>query len=154
MSISLLHIGSEVALGYDSATGEKGILLKVYVAEAVLKGELLSVSTATDSHYIKQTNEFDVTCIAQETVGEAKSIWAWTTGSICQVRYKDDTASVRGYVCIADGVDGRASDLDISTIQEDPPIATHFKEIGHVKETKAVPSEGNSNLVLIHFHTL
>lgn len=152
MSISLLHIGSEVALGYDSATGEKGILLKVYVAEAVLKGELLSVSTATDSHYIKQTNEFDVTCIAQETAKEAKSIWAWTTGSICQVRYKDDTASRRGYICIADVVDGRANDIDVTTIVAS--AETHFKQIGHVKETKAVPSEGNSNLVLIHFHTL
>lgn len=143
----------KVGLGYDDATGEAGIVLRVQLGENVAKGDCLAVSGAADNQYLKQANEYDTTCIAAEAGSANGYIWAWTTGSICQVLFKENTASVRGYVAISDAVDGRGNNIDLATIGGNPSIDTHFKEIGHVKESKGAV-EGVSNLVLIHFHTL
>ena len=151
MSLKLNNIGSKVALGYDSETGEAGLLLKIQVAEAVVKGNILSVSPSVNNKYIKQTNEFDTVCIAAQAGAQEAHIWAWTTGAICQVLNKDSTNSTRGWVCVADAADGRASDMDIATIGGNPQTTAHFKEIGHVKESV---TGGTNKLVLIYFHTL
>lgn len=139
---------------YNSSTGEFGLQLKVQIAEAVVKGNVLAVSPSADNKYILQTSEFDGACVAYEAGSTNDYIWAWTTGAVCQVLYKNETASTRGWVCVSDAVDGRASDVDISTIAGTPATTAHFKEIGHVKETKSAPGTGLANLVLIHFHTL
>lgn len=143
--------GNSVAIGYDSTTGESGVLLKVQLGENVVKGEVLAVSGAADNKYIKQTAEYDAVCVAAEAGSTNGYIWAWTTGSICQVLFKDSTASVRGYVAISDAVDGRANNVDLATIGGLPAADIHFKEIGHIKESK---NAGTNLLVLIHFHTL
>jgi len=135
----------------DNVTGEMGLQLKVQIGENIVKGEPLSVSTAANNKYVKQTAEYDCVAIAGESGSADGYIWVWTTGAICQVLYKDATASTRGFVCIADATNGRASDVDLSTIAGLPASDVHFKEIGHVKETK---TGGTNVLVLIHFHTL
>ena len=139
MSLQLNNIGGEIALGYDTTTGEKGILLKVLLGENVLKGQLLAVSPAANNKYVLQTSEYDTTCIAAEAGSSDESIWAWTTGSICEVLFREDTGSTRGYIAISDSKDGYANEVDSSTIGGNPAISTHFKEVGHVKETVAAP---------------
>jgi hypothetical protein len=64
---------------------------------------------------------------------------------------KDSTAMVRGYVAIAADTDGRASNTDIAAIPGNPAIDTHFKEVGHVLESK---DAGTDVMCMIHFHTL
>lgn len=138
-------------LFHDQATGEMGLQLYVQIGENVVKGEVLAVSGAADNKYIKQTAEYDAVSVAYEAGSADGFIWTWTTGAICQVLYKDSTASTRGFVAISDAIDGRASDIDLSVINGNPSTAAHFKEIGHVKESKTA---GTNVLVLIHFHTL
>ncbi len=151
MGLQTLSAGTNVRLAYDDTTNERGMQLKVQIAETIVKGECLAPSASVDNKMIKQTNEYDTVLIAYEGGSADGYIWAWTTGSICQVLFKDSTASTRGRIAIADAVDGRASDVDMATIQGNPATTEHFKEIGHVKESK---NAGTNVLVLIHFHTL
>ena len=136
---------------YDPNTGEMGAQVKVQVAEAVVKGSLLAVSSSADRKYIKQASEYDTCAIAYEASDADGYIWAWTTGAVCQMLVKDSTAITRGYVAISADTDGRMDNIDLSTIGGNPAITTHFKEVGHVLESK---SAGTNVLVLIHFHTL
>lgn len=143
---------NSVAFGYDSVTAEKGLLLHIQIAEAVSKGMTLAVSPSVDKKYIKQTAEFDCVCIAAEAGSGDAYIWAWTT--VCQVLYKENTASTRGYVALASATDGYAEDIDLATIGGSPATTAHFKEIGHVLESKSAGGAGTFQSVLIHFHTL
>ena len=136
---------------YDSVTGERGPQLKIQISENVVKGELLHPSATTDMKYSKQTVEYDVTSVAYEAGSADDYIWTWTTGAMCQMLVKDSTAMVRGYVAIAADTDGRASNIDLGTIGGNPSIDTHFKEVGHVLESK---DAGTDVICMIHFHTL
>jgi hypothetical protein len=152
MALSVpFNAGNTVAIGFDSATGESGVLIKVQLAENVVKGEVLSVSPSADNKYIKQANEYDAVAIASEAGSSNGYIWAWTTGSVCQVLFKDGVAPVRGYVATSADTDGRGNAVDIATIGGNPAIDIHFREIGHIRESK---SSGTNVLALVHFHTL
>ena len=50
MAIHLMHIGGVVALGYDDATYERGVLLKYInrTGHTSVKGELVAASGTTD----------------------------------------------------------------------------------------------------------
>jgi len=74
-------------------------------------------------------------------------MWVWMPGSICQVLFKNSTASTRGNVALAADTDGRA--IDVAVPSSNPVVAEHFKEIGHVLETK---SSGTNVLVLVATH--
>jgi hypothetical protein len=152
--LNTIQCGLNVRLAVDTTTGESGLQFRVQIAEAVVKGSVLAVSAGADNKYIKQTVEFDCCAIAYEAGAQDSYIWAWTTGAICQVLYKVNTASTRGWVAVADADDGFASDIDIASIGGNPATTAHFKEIGHVKQTLTAGGAGVSNLVLIHFHTL
>jgi hypothetical protein len=152
MSIQLISTGAgTAAIGSDSATNERGFLVKMLnrTGHTSVKGELVACSTATDREVILNANEYDTVGVVQEAgVAEASAMWVWMTGSVCQVLYKDSTAATRGNILIADAVDGRASDL-ANPGGGLPGTDTHFKECGHVMETK---SAGTNVLVLAILH--
>ena len=68
MTLSLLQHGGVVALGYDSATNERGYLVKLVnrTGASSVKGTLVSASTTADREVIKQTNEYDTLGVIQE----------------------------------------------------------------------------------------
>ena len=150
MAISLLEHGDVVALGYDSATGERGFLCKMVnrTGHTSVKGELIAGSPSADKEAVLQSSEFDTIGIVQEaSVVEGSEMWVWMPGSICQVLFKNSTASTRGNVALAADTDGRA--IDVAVPSSNPVVAEHFKEIGHVLETK---SSGTNVLVLVATH--
>jgi len=152
--MALQHIaiaGNEVAMGYDSSTGEAGIIIKLLNKTSVstVKGTLVSASTGIDRAFILQANEYDTIGVVQEAgVPDGSKAWVWMPGSIAQVLFKDSTASTRGNILIADAVDGRA--IDITNPGSGlPATETHFKECGHVLESK---NAGTNVLVLAALH--
>ena len=115
---------------------------------ATVKGTVISLDTANDKSFVAQSSEYDSIGVVYEAgVADASSAWVWCNGSLAQVLYKDATAATRGYVCIADAVNGRASDVEVPS--SNPIVAEHFKEIGHVAESK---NAGTNVLVLVHLH--
>lgn len=150
MAISLVMHGGVVALGYDSATNERGMLVKFInrTGGASVKGTLVALSPTADREVIKEANEFDCVGVVQEAgVAEASEMWVWVNGSVAQVLYKDSVAATRGYVLLAADTDGRA--IDVAVPSSNPVVAEHFKECGHVMESK---SAGTNVLVLVALH--
>ena len=150
MAISLLEHGDVVALGYDSATNERGFLAKFInrTGGASVKGTLIAASTTADREVVKEANEFDCIGVVQEAgVSEGSEMWVWLNGSICQVLYKDSVAATRGYVLLAADTDGRA--IDVAVPSSNPVVAEHFKECGHVMQSA---SAGTNVLVLASLH--
>lgn len=153
MAISLLEHGDVVALGYDSATNERGYLIKMInrTGASSVKGLLVSCSTATDREVIKQANEYDTIGVIEEAgVAEGSEMWVWMTGSVCQVLMKDTVAAVRGDILLAADTDGRA----IGTSNPGsglPATDTHFKECGHFLESKTGGTDVLA-LAVLHFN--
>ena len=151
MALSLLQIGDVVALGYDSVTGERGFLTKCVnrTGGASVKGKLVSCSTTADREIILQTNEYDtIGVIAESGIAEGSEVWIWKNGSRCEVLYKDAVAATRGNILIAADTDGRAIDVGNPGTGL-PAVDTHFKECGHVCESKTA---GTDVLVLADLH--
>jgi hypothetical protein len=151
MAISLLaHGNQKVALGYDSVTHERGLLVKFInrTGETSVKGTVVAASTAADREIIKEANEFDsIGVIAEAGIAEGSEVWVWMNGSVAQVLMKDSVAAVRGYVAIAADTDGRGDNIAVPTVS--PADAQHFKEIGHVMESK---DAGTNVLALVCLH--
>lgn len=152
MTLSVCEHGDVVALGYDATTHERGFLLKVVnrTGHTSVKGELVACSTTADREIVLQTAEFDtIGVVAEAGVAEGSEMYIWVNGSFCQVLYKDSVAATRGYVLLAADTDGRA--IDIAVPSSNPIVAEHFKECGHVMESK---SAGTNVLALcvIHFN--
>lgn len=152
MALSILEQGGVAALGYDSATNERGFLVKFInrTGGVSVKGTLVAPSPTTDREVIKQASEYDTIAVVQEAgVAEASEMWCWVNGSVCQVLLKDTVGAARANVLIAADTDGR---VDAVAAPPPPPTSdTHFKEIGHAMETKV---GGTNVLVLacIHFN--
>jgi hypothetical protein len=152
MTLSLLHLGGVVALGYDSSTGERGFLVKIInrTGHTSVKGELISASPSADKEAVLQANEFDtIGIVAESGIAEGSEMWIWGDNSICQVLVKDATAFTRGYVALAADTDGRADNIAVPSTN--PVVAQHFKEIGHVMESKGA---GTNVLALCKIHFL
>jgi hypothetical protein len=151
MSLSIVSQGGVVALGYDSATNERGYLIKMInrTGHTSVKGELVSCSTTADREVILQTNEYDTVGVVQEAgIAEGSEMWVWMLGSVCQVLYKDSNAATRGNILIAADTNGRA--IDITNPGSGLPATdTHFKECGHVMESK---NSGTNVLALAILH--
>ncbi len=150
MALSKFALGT-VAIAEDTATGARGILTKGINrtgATSVL-GTLVSCSTATDKEYIKQANEYDtVGVVAESGIAEGSEMWIWKPGSRCQVLFKDGVAATRANILLAADTDGRA--IDIANPGSGlPGTDTHFKECGHVNESKTA---GTNILVLCEIH--
>lgn len=151
MALQYLMVGGKVALGVDAATGERGWLLKVVnrTGHTSVKGELVTTSTSADNEVVLQSDTYDTIGVVQEAgIAEGAEMWIWTIGSICQVLYKDSTASTHGNILVADAVDGRASDI-ANPGSGLPATDLHFTECGHVLESKGA---GTNVLVLASIH--
>ena len=153
MTLSLLQHGGVFAIGYDSATNERGILCKFInrTGGNSVKGTLVTVSTTTDREVIKQVNEYDVIGVVQESgVAEASEMWVWMNGSVCQVLYKNTVAATHGNILLAADTDGRA--IDVANPGTGLPATdTHFKECGHVMESKTAGTDVLA-LACLHFN--
>lgn len=150
MSLVVTHIGGVVAIGYDSTTGERGFLTKLMngTGTASVKGSLVAMSASADNQVVLQNNELDtVGVVAEAGVADGSEMWVWKSGSKAQVLYKDSTAATRGYLLLAADTDGRAIDVAVPT--SNPVVAQHFKECGHVCESK---DAGTGVLVLADLH--
>jgi hypothetical protein len=150
MALILTSTTGLVALGSDSATNERGFLVKFInrTGATSVKGTVVSASTATDREVIKQANEFDsIGVIAEAGIAEGSDMWLWMCGSVAQVLMKDGVAAVRGYVALAADTDGRADNVDVPT--SNPVVAQHFKEIGHVMQSV---NAGTNVLALVCLH--
>jgi hypothetical protein len=144
-------IGGSATAHTDGTTGERGFLVKIVnrTGAASVKGTLVSCSTTADGEAIKQANEYDtIGVIYQAGIAEGSLMWIWVTGSIAQVLFKNSTAATRGNILIAADTDGRA--IDIANPGGGlPGTDTHFKECGHVLESKGA---GTNVLVLAMLH--
>lgn len=153
MSLSIASHGGVVAIGYDSATNERGFLIKVInrTGHTSVKGELVSASTTTDREVILQSNEFDAFGVVQEAgVAEGSEMWIWGVGSVCQVLYKDSNAATRGNILLCADTDGRA--IDITNPGSGlPSVETHFKEAGHVMQSVGAGTNVLA-LCVLHFN--
>lgn len=100
----------------------------------------MSLSFSADREAVLQSSEFDTIGVVQEAgVAEGSEMWVWMNGSVCQVLYKDSVAATRGYVLLAADTDGRA--VDVAVPSANPVVAEHFKECGHVMESKSADTD-------------
>jgi hypothetical protein len=152
MALSISAHGGVVAIGYDSATNERGFLVKMLNKTGVssVKGTLLSPSTAVDRGVILQANEYDTIAICQEAgIADGSEMWCWQVGSICQALLKNTITAARGELALAADTDGRL-DRAVNPGSGLPATDTHFKEVGHVMQNV---TGGTDQLCLISFHT-
>ena len=151
MTLSIARHGG-AAIGYDSATNERGFLLRFInrTGGNSVKGTLVSASPSADREVIKQASEYDAIGVIQEAgVAEGSECWVWMPGSLCQVLLKDGVGVTRGDLMIHADTDGRA---DVVSPPPPPPTTdTHFKEIGHCFESKTSGTDVLA-LVCIHFN--
>ena len=152
MALQYISTGAgTVAIGSDSATNERGFLVKIInrTGETSVKGKLVSASTTADREAILQTNEFDTIGVIQEAgVAEGSEMWIWVTGSVAQCMFEDGIAPTRGNICIASDVDGRADSIT-NPGSGLPGHDIHFKECGHILQSV---SSGTSILALVSLH--
>jgi hypothetical protein len=150
MALSVQSYKGVIGFGVDTVTGERGFVQKMLnkTGGATVKGTVVSLSNATDKGFKAQSDEFDsIGVVAEAGVADASEAWIWVNGSICQVLWKDGQTSTREYVALAADTDGMA--LNVSVPTSNPVVAEHFKEIGHVMESKG---SGTNVLVLCHLH--
>jgi hypothetical protein len=150
MAIVLTSTTGTVALGSDAATNERGFLVKMInrTGHTSIKGEVVGPSTSADREVVLEDAGFDPIGVVQEAgVAEGSEMWVWVCGSICQVLMKNATAAVRGYVGLADDVDGRA--YVVAVPSSNPVVAEHFREIGHCLQSVA---QGTNVLALFSIH--
>lgn len=150
MALTLLNFGDVVALGYDSSTGERGFLTRMVNGTGgnSVKGTIVCPDSAADNKFKLQADEFDsIGVVAEAGIAGDALTWVWMNGSICQVLFKDGESATREYVLLAADMDGRG--LNIAVPSANPVVAEHFKECGHVMESK---SSGTNVLVLCCLH--
>ncbi len=150
MALSVQSYKGVVGFGVDTVTGERGFVQKMLnkTGGATVKGSVVCPSDATDNSFVLQEDElcaFGV--VAEAGVADGSSAWIWVNGSVCQVLWKDGETSTRDYVALCADTDGRA--YNVAVPSANPVVAEHFKEIGHVLETKG---SGTDVLVLCHLH--
>ena len=152
MALQFISSGDgRAAIGSDTATGERGFLVKIVnrTGESSVKGKVVSASTTADNEAILQTNEYDAFGVIQQAgVAQGSEMWVWVTGSICQVLFESGVTPTRGYVAICSDVDGRADQFS-NPGNGLPAVDIHFKEIGHILQTG---SAGGLALVTLHFN--
>ncbi len=152
MALHILHDGFSgmCGIGSDPVTGERGFLIRMVNGDlgATVKGTLVAANAGTDNAFQTESSEFDaIGVVAQSGVAAGGKCWVWVNGSICQVLWKDGQTSTRGYVALCADTDGRGYNVAVPT--SNPVVGEHFKEIGHVLETKG---SGTDVLVLCSIH--
>lgn len=116
---------------------------------STVKGTVVSASTSADNRFIAQSNEFDSIGVVYEAgIADGQPCWIIIQG-VADVLWKNTETSTRGHVAIAADTDGRA--LNIAVPSASPAAAEHFKEIGHVLETKNASTDMLVKCIL-HFN--
>lgn len=144
--------GGKAAIGYDSATNERGFLIRGInrTGGNSVKGTLVSASTTADREFIKQANEYDCCGVVQESgIAEGSEMWIWISG-VAQVLFKDGVAATRGNILLAGDTDGRAIDA-ANPGGGLPGTDTHFKECGHVLQS-VTAGTNTLALAILHFN--
>ena len=145
-----VNVGRAVALGYDDTTHEYGFLTRIFNGSDhnSVKGELVCSSPTYDNMYDIESTEFDaIGVVAESGIAFDAPVWVWKNGSRCQVLWKDGESATRGYVALCADTDGRG--YNVAVPSANPVVAEHFKECGHVCESK---SSGTDVLVLVDLH--
>jgi hypothetical protein len=141
----MFDLGTALKITID---GGIAVRLKNGTGAPSVKGSLVTPSQDIDLAVVLQSNTYDCIGVMYED-GVADGEWCWVVVSgLAQVLYKNATAATRGNVCIADAVDGRASDI-ANFGGGLPAVDTHFKEIGHVLESK---DAGTNVLAFVNLH--
>jgi len=146
--VSYRNYGFKPILHSNGLTG-LAIKLKNGTGSPSVKGSVVAISTTADNSFILQSNEFDSIGVVAES-GRANGQLTWVIiQGVAKVLFKDNVAAVRGYVALSADTDGRATNVAVPSAN--PVVAEHFKEIGHVMESK---DAGINVLVncLIHFN--
>ncbi len=144
----LVSTGSPRARFTDE--GGFAVLLTNGTGAPSVKGSLVSVSTSADRRFILQANEYDSIGVVYESgVADGSDCWVVVAGAV-DVLFKDGVAPVRGSILLAADTDGRG-DQTANPGGGLPGVDVHFKECGHVMESK---SAGTSVLsrCMIHFN--
>jgi hypothetical protein len=128
-----------------------GFMIKLLnkTGSATVKGSVVACSDSVDNAFKLQDNEYDSIGIVYES-GIADGVAAWIViYGIAEVLFKDGESSTREYVVLAADTNGRALNIDVPS--GNPVQAEHFKEIGHVLESKVA---GTNVLVkcVLHFN--
>jgi hypothetical protein len=134
-----------------TASGGLAVRLINGTGAPTVKGTLVTASRSADLTAVAQTNMFDTFGVMYES-GVAAGAWCWVVVSgLAQVLYAAGETATRGNVCVANTTDGRAS--DIANFGGGLPAADeHFKEIGHVLETKVPKDAQTSVLAFVNLH--
>ena len=154
MALQYISTGDGLAgFASDSATNERGAWIKILndTGTTSVKGSLISASTSTNVAAILQSNEFDAFGVVQESgIAIGSLMRVWVNGAICQVLIVDGKGTTRGEILVCDATDGRGTTIT-NPGSGLPAVEIHFKECGHVLETK---SSGTNVLALcmIHFN--
>lgn len=133
------------------ANGLTGLAVRLIngTGQPSVLGSVVAISPAADNCFILQTNEFDAIGVVAES-GRATGQVTWVIISgVAKVLFKNGVAPVRGNVALSADTDGRATYIAVPSAN--PIQAEHFKEIGHVMESKQAGTNIIAN-VLIHFN--
>jgi len=133
-------------------TVEGGIAVKMTnkTGSASVKGSLISASTTVDNSFILQSNEYDTMGVVyQDGVADGSECWIVVSG-IAEVLMKDGVTPTRGDILIAADTNGRA-DRTANPGSGLPAVDTHFKECGHLVESKVAGTSVLAKAV-IHFN--
>lgn len=152
-SLSIMQIDNAAGIGSDLTTGERGFLVSIIndTGAPSVKGNLVHASLTTDQAFALQTNEFDTFgIVAVSGIAAGSPCWVWGDGSLARVLFKDGVTPTRGYICIAADTDGRADNIPFPGGGL-PGTDTHFRECGHVLESKVA---GVNVLALARCHYL
>lgn len=118
------------------------------VTVASVKGSIVSMSPVTAGGFILQANEFDgIGVVYEGGVADGSKAWVWKVGSRAQVLWEDGQSATLGYLAIMAPTDGRG--LNVQIPSANPVTAEHFKEVGHVAESK---NAGTNVLALTDIH--
>lgn len=148
-NLQLISLGN-TAIGQNTVTGERGHLVRMVngTGATSVKGNLISASTTVDNQFVLQANEFDAFgVVAESGIASGQECWIWVNGSTCEVLWENGQSSTRGYVAICAPTDGRA--LNVAVPSSNPTVGEHFKEIGHVLQSKV---SGTNVMVLCQIH--
>lgn len=118
-------------------TEEGGLAVRMLngTGTASVKGSLVSVSTTTDRSFILQANEYDTIGVVYESgIADGALTWVVISG-VADVLVENSHAMVRGELLLAASTDGRATSV-ANPGSGLPAADVHFKECGHVMESK------------------
>jgi hypothetical protein len=135
-----------------SETGGLMIKLTNRTGAPTVKGSVVSSSPDYDNSFHLQSNEFDaIGVVLDDGIPDGNEAYVIVSG-IAEVLFKVNVTATRGYVALSADTDGFADNIDVPS--SNPVVAQHFKEIGHVLETK-VPRDQTSSVlakVMLHFN--